>query len=78
MGYPGSNALGGPPGPYRYVPGTPRPVPGTRHRTVPSWSGPRPYGNRALGSMGPILSGSGQPEQRSCSSVLVSSAVLAR
>ena len=55
----GSNVLGGLLDPYRSVLGTPRPVPGSRHSTVPSWSGPRPYGNGLLGSTGLVLSGQG-------------------
>ena len=70
--------LGGPLGPYRYSQGTPRTVPRTSYRTVPSWSGLRPSRNGALGSMAQYCPGEEVPEQRSCSSVPVSSAILTR
>ena len=57
----GSNGLGGPLGPYRYAVHTLGTVPSTRYRTGGSGHGAAPYGNSALGSTGPIVSGQGGP-----------------
>ena len=74
----GSNALGGPLGPYRSVLGTPRTVPRTASPCHACGQRGAAGRNSALGSGRLEAAGEAVTEQRSCSSVPVSSVSLDR